>query len=209
MTHGAQQRPAFVDEIVFHLLHDMRRAGGQSPPRQQHDRHKHAKRDHAEQLIGAAPADMIDEELRGRQQDQHAAAHRRIDHGHCRRQSRAEPAAEQDRVGNIADQGRAEADAKPDGELELPERLRVGGNREGSAKKEYTERIHDARAGAVEQATDQRCRQSADKPGQRIDRNHLSAVPAEIRRDRLQEHRERLAESAADHREHEAKCEHG
>ncbi len=115
----------------------------------------------AEDLIGAAPADMIDQDLRRRQQDQHAGAGRGIDHGHRGRQPRAEPAAEQDRVRNVADQRDAEADAKPEAQLELPEMLRVGRDQERAAEQQQPERIDGARPGAVEQAADQRRGQSA------------------------------------------------
>ena len=181
---------------------------GEQPPRQQRQRHQQAQRDDAEDLVGAAPADMIDQDLRRRQQDQHAGARRGIDHRHRGRQPRAEPAAEQDRIRHVADEGDADADAEPDAQLELPERLRMRGDQERAAEQQQPERIDRARAGAVEQPADQRRRQSAREPGQRIDRDHLRAVPAEILRDRLEENRKALAEAAAEHRQRKAQRQH-
>src|SRR3954467_3084829 len=60
----------------------------------------------------------------------------------------------------------------------------------------------------IEQAPDQRRRQSADEPRQRIDRDHLGAIPAKVFRDRLQEDGEAFAEAAAEHGEREAEREH-
>ena len=88
------------------------------------------ERDDAENLIGAAPAEMVDQELRRRQQDQDAGAGRGIDHRHRGRQPRAEPAAEQDRIRHIADEGDADADAEAEAELELPELLGMRGDQE-------------------------------------------------------------------------------
>ena len=99
----------------------MRRAAGKQPPRQQQERNQHDQREDAEALVGAAPAKTVDQNLRSRQQDQDACAGRGIDHGHGGRQLRTEPAAEQDRIRDIADEGDADADAESDAELELPE----------------------------------------------------------------------------------------
>ena len=55
----------------------------------------------------------------------------------------------------------ADADAKAEAELELPELLRVGGDQERAAEQQQSERIDGARTGVVEQAADQRRRQSA------------------------------------------------
>ena len=62
--------------------------------------------------------------------------------------------------------------------------------------------------GAVEQPADQRRRQSAGKRRQRIDRNHLRAVPAETLRDRFKEDRKTLAETAAEHRQRKTQRKH-
>jgi hypothetical protein len=82
---------------------------------------------------------MINQDLRRRQQQQHAAAHRGIDHGHGGRQPRSEPAPEQDGIGDVADQRGAEADTKADGELELPKMLCVGRDQERRAQQENAE----------------------------------------------------------------------
>ena len=145
-----------------------------------HQRQQQAQRHDAEQLIGVAPADPVDQDLRRRQQHQDAGAGRGIDDRHRGRQPRAEPAAEQDRVRYVADKGDAETDAEADAELELPQLLRMRRDQERAAEQQQSERIDHARAGAVEQAADQRRGQSARQPGQRIDRDHLGAVPAEV-----------------------------
>src|SRR5258707_3458671 len=99
------------------------------------------QRDATKNLIGTAPAEMIDQDLRRGQQDQDAGAGRGIHDRHRGRQSRAEPAAQQDRVRNVADKGDTEADAKAETELELPEMLGVGGDQERTAKQSQSERI--------------------------------------------------------------------
>ncbi len=154
-------------------------------------------------LIGVAPADPVDQQLRGRQQQQDARTGRGIEDRHRGRQSRAEPAAEQDRVRHVADQGDADPDADADAELELPQRLRARGDQERTAEQQQPERIDGARSGAVEQPADQRRHQPAGEPGQRIDRDHLGAVPAEVSAIGLQENRKAFAEAAADHRQRE------
>ena len=106
---------------------------------------------------------MVDQDLRRRQQDQHAGAGRGIDDGHRGRQSRAEPAAEQDRIRNVADEGDAETDAKPEAQLELPEMLGMGGDQECAAEQQQSERIDGARPRAIEQPADQRRREAAGK----------------------------------------------
>ncbi len=181
-------------------LHDMRRSLREQSPWQQQQRQQQHQRDRAERTIGAAPADMIDQDLRRRQQHEHARAGRGIDHGHRRRQPRAEPAAEQDRVGNIADEGDADADAEADADLELPETIGKAGGQERAAEQQQPDRIDRARAGMIEQPADQGRGQAAGERGQRIDRDHLGAVPAEILRDRFEEDGEALAEAAAEHR---------
>ena len=186
----------------------MRRARREQPPRQQQQRQQQKERRAAENLIGAAPAEMIDQDLRRRQQDQHAGAGRGIDHGHRGRQPRAEPAAEQDRIRNVADERNAEADAKAEAELELPELLRMGGDQERAAEQQQPERIDGARPRTVEQPADQRRGQAARQRCQRIDRDDLRAVPAETLRDRLQENRKTLAETAADHRQRKTQRQH-
>ena len=208
MAHRAAERPAIVDETGVGLAGDVRRAGGEQPPRQHQQRQQQAQRHDAEQLVGVAPADPVDQQLRRRQQHQDAGAGRGIQDRHRGRQPRAEPAAEQDRIRHVADQGDAEPDAEADAELELPELLRVRGDQERGAEQEQPERVDHARPGAVEQPADQRRRQPARQPGQRIDRNHLGAVPAEIFRDRLEEHGKALAEAAAEHRQRKAQREH-
>src|SRR5487761_2656036 len=116
----------------------------------------------------AAPADMIDQNLRRRQKDQHAGAGRGIDHGHRCRQSRAEPAAEQDGIRNIADERDADTDAQAEAQLELPEMVRVRGEQERSAEQKQAERIDAAGSGIIEQPADQRRRQPARQRGQRV-----------------------------------------
>ena len=93
-------------------------------------------------------------------------------------------------------------------ELELPQRLRMRGDEECAAEQQQPERIDRARSGAVEQAADQRRGQPARQPCQRIDRDDLRAVPAEILRDRFQEDRKTFAEAAAEHRERKAQRQH-
>src|SRR5260370_977714 len=115
-------------------------------------------------------------------------------------QSHAEPAAEENRIRNVADKRDAETDAKAEAELELPELLSVGCNQERAAKQHQSERIDRAGPRAIEQLADQRCRQPARERGKRIDRDGLGAVPAETLRDRLQKNRKTLAEPAAEHR---------
>ena len=175
------------------FLRDMRRAGGEQPPGQQQQRHQQAERDDAEQLVGLAPTEMVDQKLRGRQQRQHAAAHRRIDHGHRGRQLRPEPAAEQDRVRHVADEGNANADAEADARAGIARATARGLQSGSGAEQQEAERIDDARSGMIEQAPDQRRGQSADEPGERIDRDDLRTIPAEIFRDRLQEDGEAFA----------------
>ena len=141
VAHRAQQRPAFVDEIGGGLLarcgepveNNRHGSSNSGTSRQQ--------RGDAENLIGVAPADMVDQELRRRQQDQHAGAGGGIDHRHRGRQSRAEPAAEQDRIRHIADEGDADADAKPEAQLELPEML-AHGPRPGTRRRAATVRAN-------------------------------------------------------------------
>ena len=186
----------------------MRRTGREQAPRQQQQRQQQKECRAAENLKGAAPADLVDQDLRRRQQDQHAGTGRGIDHGHRGRQSRAKPAAEQDRIRNVADQCNAEADAKPKARLELPEMLGVGGDQERATEQQQPKRIDGTRPGAVEQAADQRRCQSARQRCQRIDRDHLRAVPAEALRDRFKEDRKTLAETAADHRQRETERQH-
>ena len=159
-------------------------------------------------LVGAAPADMVDQKLRRRQQHQDARARRGIDESHRCRQARTEPAAEQDRIRHIADEGDADADAEADAQLELPQRLRPRGHQEGAAEQKQPERIDRARAGAVEQPADDRRHQPAGQPGQRIDRDHLGAVPAETLGDRFEENRKAVAEAAAEQRQHKAQRKH-
>ncbi len=178
VAHRAVQRPAIVDEAGVGLLGDMRGAGGEQPPRHQQQRQQHEQRHGAEQLVGVAPADPVDQQLRDRQQHQNAGAGRRIQDRHRGRQPRPEPAAEQDRVRHVADEGDAETDAKADAQLELPEMLGVGGDQEGTAEQQQPERVDRARPGAVEQPPDQRRRQSSRKPGQRIDRDDLARGPS-------------------------------
>ena len=140
---------------------------------------------HAENLIGAAPAEMIDQDLRRRQQHQHAGAGRGIHHGHRGRQPRAEPAAEQDRIRNVADQGDTDADAQPEAQLELPE-LFARGRRSGMRRPAGAARAN-RRCGARSGRTAGRpaAPRARRKRGQRIDRNDLRAIPAKAFRDRL------------------------
>jgi len=82
-------------------------------------------------------------------------------------------------------EGDADPDAKPEAQLELPERLGMRRHQERAAEQQQSERIDAARPGAIEQPADQRRGEATGERGQRIDRNHLAAVPAEILRDGL------------------------
>ena len=208
MEHCALQRPAIVDKTGVRLLRHMQGASGDRPPRQQQQRRQNAQRHDAEPLIGVAPADPVDQHLRSRQQQKGAHTGGGVEDRHRGRQSPAEPAAEQDRARHVADQCNADPDTQSGRKLELPECLRARGNQEGAAEQQQPERIGEARPGAVEQPADQRRHQSAGEPGQRIDRDHLGAVPGEALRDRLQENRKTVAEAAADHLQHEAQRQH-
>ena len=136
VTYRALQGPAIVDEAGVGFLRDMRRAGGEHPPRQQQQRHQQTQRDDAEPLIGVAPADPVDQHLRRRQQHQDAHTGRGVEDRHRGRQSRAEPAAEQDRVRHIADQCNADPDAQSEskaGTARAPARARQPGRRRRAA----------------------------------------------------------------------------
>src|SRR6266581_9704001 len=126
VAHRAEKRPAVIDEIRIGLFHDVRRAGREQPPRQQQQRQQQKQRDGAENLVGATPAQMIDQDLGDRQQHQYAGAGRRIYDGHRGRQSRPEPAAEQDGVRYVADERNADAHAQADAQLELPQLSAIG-----------------------------------------------------------------------------------
>ena len=152
---------------------------------------------------------MLDQDLRDRQHEQYAGAGCRIHHRHRGGQPPAEPAPEQDRVRHVADAGDGETQADADGELKLPQFCRIGRSLERAAEQRQAEREHRARAGAVEQPADQRRGEAAAQGGQRIDRNHLGAVPAERLRDRLEEHGKTLGEPAPEHRQEKAHAEHG
>jgi hypothetical protein len=157
---------------------------------------------------GAAPSETVDQQLRSRQQRQHAGARCRIDHRHRGRQLWAEPAAEQNRIRHIADQRDAEPDAETDAELDLPEMACFGREQERAAKQQQAERIDAARAGIIEQSTDQRRRKAAGQRTQRIDRDDVSAVPAETFGNRQQEDRKALAKAASENRKRKADREH-
>ena len=147
VAHGAQQRPAFVDEIGIGLLArhaaNPSRTAARATASSGTSRHE---RDDAENLVGAAPAEMVDQDLRRRQQHQHAGAGCGIDHRHRGRQPRAEPASEQDRIRNIADEGDADPDAEPDAQLELPE-LVAHARRRGTRRQAAASRAHRRCAG--------------------------------------------------------------
>ena len=208
VAHRAHKRPVVLGKVRIGFLDDVRRAGGEQPPRQQEDWQQQTERDRAEQLIGVPPSDAVDQDLRGRQQHQDAGAGGRIDDRHRRRQPGSEPAAEQDRVRHVADQRDAEPDAEADAELELPERLRMGRDQERAAKQKQPERVDAARPRTIEQAADQRRGQPAGEPGQRIDRNDLRAVPAKTFRDRFEEDGKTLTQAAAEHRQRKAQRQH-
>jgi hypothetical protein len=85
--------------------------------------------------------------------------------------------------------------------------LRVRGGQERTGEQQQSERIDNAGAGAVEQPADQGRRQPTGQRGERIDRDHLGAVPAETFRDGFEENRKTLAETAAEHRQRKAQRE--
>ena len=79
---------------------------------------------------------------------QRAGPGRRENDRHRGRQPRTEPAAEQQRTGDVAEAGSAEAGGKADAELQMPQRLRKGGDRETAAEQQQAEAINGARSGA-------------------------------------------------------------
>jgi len=63
MAHRAEQGPTVVREAVVELSDDMGRAARKQPPRQQQHRDQQNHDNCAEELVGAAPADLLDQDL--------------------------------------------------------------------------------------------------------------------------------------------------
>ena len=151
---------------------------------------------------------MIDQELRGRQQHQHAGAGRRIDHRHRGRQRGPNQRPSRIEFGTLPIKAMPMPTQSPRLSWNCQSCRAEPAIRKAAPSRSEAERIDGAGSGVVEQAADQRRRQSARERGQRIDRDDLGAVPAEALGNRLQEDGEAFAEAAADHRQHKAQRQH-
>ena len=88
---------------------DVSGPGGDAPPRQQQERDGAGEHRAAEDVVGAAPSGLIDEDLRQRNQHEYAGAGRGRNHGQSHGQAGAEPAVQQQRACDMAEARAAEA----------------------------------------------------------------------------------------------------
>ncbi len=200
MAHGAEQRPVDIAAVGRCGLCQCGRSRCEGLPGQQQQWHEKNECRTTQKLICAAPAEMVDKDLRQRQQDQDTGAGSRIDHGHRGWQPRSEPSSEQDGIRHISDAGRAESDAQTEGELKLPEVLGEGCGEKCTAQHEQSNGINCSRTRVVEQAAYSWIGEAGRQCRHGVNRDDLGAIPSEALRNRQQEDRETLAESAPEHR---------
>jgi len=120
----------------------------------------------------------------------------------------ANPPSKQQRTGDVAEAGDTEPGCKANAELQLPELIGEGGNRQPEAEQRQAQCIDDARPGEIEQAADERRGQSHRQRSQRIDRDNIGPRPPECFGNGQQKDGKGFAEATPDQREREAQREH-